>query len=285
MQVYCKGTARLKHKTTGSIHEIESDELDWDVVGGDERQMGPEIHYEAVVEHRELGRLTWSLWEYPQGIENFRETNKGEHELLEDFDYGLDGPDIWVDYTLPDDPLTIFMDSYHRTGDLLADHGGDDGRNLLNRMVFSHQVTALEAYLGDTLIKEVLADKAARTRLMTEDRELAKERFSLAQIAAATDDLVETRIIEYLRSIQYHNLEKVDFLYRTIFQIPILKLAQDTTGLLKAVRLRHDCVHRNGFDKDGNELTVFTKQFVQDTADLIKEFVAEIEKQIRARPR
>ena len=120
MQVYCKGTARLKHKTTGSIHEIESDELDWDVVGGDERQMGPEIHYEAVVEHRELGRLTWSLWEYPQGIENFRETNKGEHELLEDFDYGLDGPDIWVDYTLPDDPLTIFMDSYHRTGDLLA---------------------------------------------------------------------------------------------------------------------------------------------------------------------
>ena len=152
-------------------------------------------------------------------------------------------------------------------------------------MVFSHQVTALEAYLGDTLIKEVLADKAARTRLMTEDRELAKEQFSLAQIAAATDDLVETRIIEYLRSIQYHNLEKVDFLYRTIFQIPILKLAQDTTGLLKAVRLRHDCVHRNGFDKDGNELTVFTKQFVQDTADLIKEFVAEIEKQIRARPR
>ena len=48
--------------------------------------------------------------------------------------------------------------------------------------------------------------------------------------------------------------------------------------------LRHDCVHRNGFDKDGNELKVFTKAFVQDTADLIKVFVENIEKAVRARP-
>jgi hypothetical protein len=34
---------------TGDIYEIESDELDWDAVGGDERQMGPEIHYEAIL--------------------------------------------------------------------------------------------------------------------------------------------------------------------------------------------------------------------------------------------
>jgi hypothetical protein len=47
--------------------------------------------------------------------------------------------------------------------------------------------------------------------------------------------------------------------------------------------LRHDCVHRNGFDKDGNELKVFTKLFVQDTADLIKLFVENIEKAVRAR--
>lgn len=52
--------------------------------------------------------------------------------------------------TLPDDPFTIFMDSYHHTGDMLADFGGNGGHHLLNRMIFSHQVTALEAYLGDT---------------------------------------------------------------------------------------------------------------------------------------
>jgi hypothetical protein len=285
MQVHCRGTARFRHKTTSSIHEVESDELDWEVVGSDERQMGPEIHYEAVVEYPELGRLTWSLWEYPQGIQNYRQTSAGEHELLEDFEYGLEHvpvQDIWVDYSVPDDPVAIFMDSYYRTGDLLADHGSDDGRYLLNRMIFSHQVTALEAYLGDTLMKAVLADKAAMSRLMAEDKELSKQRFSLAEIAEATD-LVDTRVREFLRSILYHNLQRVDFLYKTALQISILSMAQDKSGLLKAVILRHDCVHRNGFDKDGHELAIFTKQFVQDTADLIKKFVAELEKQIRAR--
>jgi hypothetical protein len=46
-------------------------------------------------------------------------------------------------------------------------------------------------------------------------------------------------------------------------------LTQEKATLFKAVILRHDCVHRNGFDKDGNELKVFTKAFVQNTADLI----------------
>ncbi|WP_244438071.1 hypothetical protein [Afipia birgiae] len=187
MEVYCKGTARIRHGATGEIYEIESDELDWDAVGGDERQMGPEIHYEAVVEHPQLGELTWGLWEYPVGIENYQETKAGPHEVIEDFDYGLEHsapePDDWIDYTVPDNPFTIFMSSYHHTGDLLADHGRDSGGHLLNRMVFSHQVTALEAYLSDTLMNEVMADKAAMQRMIDEDDDLAKEKFTLAEIS------------------------------------------------------------------------------------------------------
>jgi hypothetical protein len=65
MQVYCKRTARMRHHVTGEIHEIESDEPDWETVGGDERQMGSEIHYEATVEHGELAR-------YPGAFGNIR---------------------------------------------------------------------------------------------------------------------------------------------------------------------------------------------------------------------
>ena len=187
----------------------------------------------------------------------------------------------WTD-ARPDNPFTIFMDLYHRTGDLLADHGSSDGGYLLNWLIFSHQITALEAYLGDTLIKTVSVDKAAMARLMKEDTELQKEKFTLAEIAA-NPDLVESKVREYLRSILYHNSAKVDFLYNTALQICFLDLAPDKAGLFKAVTLRHDCVHRNGFDKDGNELTVFTKQFVQGTSDLIKDFVEKIEGELRSR--
>ncbi len=77
MHVYCNGTARIRHRSSGEIHEIDSDLLDWDVVCSDERQMGPELHHEAVIEHPELEQLSWGLWEYPEGVENHQQTNAG----------------------------------------------------------------------------------------------------------------------------------------------------------------------------------------------------------------
>ena len=281
MRIYCRGDARIRHRETGQIYKIESEELDWEAVDSSERQMGPEIHYEAVVDHPELGLLTWGLWEYPVGIENYQNTDAGDHEVVNDFSYGLEQeepePDEWLDYTVPNDPFTIFMSSYHHTGDLLADYGKDHGGFLLNRMVFSHQITAMEAYLSDTLINAVMGNAAAMQRLIKHDDELVKEKFTLVEISKEPT-LVERKVREYLRSIMYHNLAKVDVLYNIALGIRILNEAKDKESLFKAVTLRHDCVHRNGFDKDGIELQVFTKQFVQDRADLIRDFVERIER-------
>lgn len=172
------------------------------------------------------------------------------------------------------------MSSYHHTGDLLADYGGDSGGHLVNRMIFSHQITAMEAYLADRLINQVERDPKAFRRLLGQDEELAKEKFTLAEISR-DPALVGKRVREYLRSIQYHNLAKVDVLYNIALGVRILNLITDKPRLFKAVLLRHDCVHRNGFDKEGNELRIFTKVFVQETADLIKAFIENIERSLR----
>lgn len=288
MEVYCSGVARIRHKATGDVHEIESDELDWDAVGADERQMGAEIHYEAVLEHPELGELTWGLWEYPVGIENYSSTDVGGHELVEDLDYGLKheqpGPEEWLDYDVPANPFKVFMDSYHHTGVLMADIGKDDGRYLVNRLIFSHQVTALEAYLGDTLLNVVASDAGAMQRLIDGDDELSKQKFTLAEIRIEPG-LVERKVREHLRTILYHNLAKVDVLYGIALGIRILSLTDKKPDLFRAVMLRHDCVHRNGFDKDGLELSTFTREFVRETADIIRSLVESIERAIRERPR
>ena len=283
MRVVCDGLARLPTRVTGAIYEVSQEELDWDAVGSDERDMGPEIHHEAIIDHPDLGQLTWSLWEYPEGFQSSKETDVGGHQIIEDFNYRLEHePDIWVDYDPPDDPLTIFMDSYHSTSDLLENYGTDHGADLINRMIFSQHIAALEAYLGDTLIKAVLSDRDAKQRLMSRDTELLKARFSLVEIAQESD-LVDRRIREYLRSILFHNLAKVDFLYDTALGITILNLVSDKARLFEVIQFRHDCVHRNGADKDGNKLTVFTKQYVQTIADLIKHFVEKIEVALRAK--
>ena len=72
MIIYARGTAIIEHHDSGEQFEIYDDELDWEPVGGDDRGMGPETIYEALIEHDELGDLRWTISEYPAGAENFK---------------------------------------------------------------------------------------------------------------------------------------------------------------------------------------------------------------------
>jgi hypothetical protein len=92
MEPVSTGAARIRHRTTGELHVVESHELDWDIVTREERVMGTEICHRARVEHRELGELTWSLWEYPEDVESIHETDVNGHELVENLDYRLQHP-------------------------------------------------------------------------------------------------------------------------------------------------------------------------------------------------
>ncbi|WP_018146668.1 hypothetical protein [Henriciella marina] len=81
------GTAKIRHAETGQIFEILSSELEFETTSADERQMGFERGYEARVDHPYLGELIWMVWEYPSGVENYRESSVEPHTLLEDFTF------------------------------------------------------------------------------------------------------------------------------------------------------------------------------------------------------
>lgn len=53
--------ARGRQATAGEIFEIDANELEWTKFASEERQMGPEIGYSAVVKHSALGQLTCVL--------------------------------------------------------------------------------------------------------------------------------------------------------------------------------------------------------------------------------
>ena len=96
--VYVRGKARIRHSETGEIYEIYTDQIEFHEIGQDERGMGPETTYSAILHHPQLGQLVWYLWEYPIGAENDRETDIGPHQLLEDIDFGLEGDPLDDDY-------------------------------------------------------------------------------------------------------------------------------------------------------------------------------------------
>lgn len=121
MSIDVSGVARIRHADTGTVHTIDPDELDWDEVGAEERGMGPEVTHEAVVEHPNLGHLTWTVWEYPVGVYNDQDTDVGRHTLLENFRLGLSDPgDIAADrearvQAMVDWFSENFEDPVHRT--------------------------------------------------------------------------------------------------------------------------------------------------------------------------
>jgi hypothetical protein len=64
----------------------------------------------------------------------------------------------------------------------------------------------------------------------------------------------------------------------------VIGAMRDSSGIFRAINYRHDCVHRNGFDKDGKKLDLFTKKYVQSVADEMREIVDGIEMHVRKQP-
>lgn len=193
-----------------------------------------------------------------------------------------DGPDEddWEEPEPPDNAFAVFLRSHRETWNMLNESALlADGSSLMNRMVFAHQISALEAFLADTVIIHVTSKPDAMKRLLEEDADLKKEKFNLAEIAA-DPNLVRKTVIEHLRSLMYHNLARVRVLYLTVLKIDLFKLLskEELETLMRAVVYRHDCVHRNGQTKDGEKLAVFTPEYVERIAGITHTLVDGIER-------
>ena len=71
--------------------EISKDELYWEIVEADEREMGTEFLHEAELpieceQCDEEFTVTLRIWEYPEGILNMQDITVDEGEVLEECD-------------------------------------------------------------------------------------------------------------------------------------------------------------------------------------------------------
>lgn len=85
MAIKAEGKALISSAHDGTLHEIDANDLKWQVAGSDERQMGPEVLHKASIDHAELGELSWTVSEYPTEVFNHSTAELNGHLLLEDF--------------------------------------------------------------------------------------------------------------------------------------------------------------------------------------------------------
>ena len=160
---------------------------------------------------------------------------------------------------------------------LLRQEHPEDVRATLNNMLFAQVVTAVEAYLSSSFIATVVKDDTLIRKLVETDPDLAKRQFSLREIFTQWEQL-KFLVARYLKDLIFHDLKKVKPMYASVLDIDF----GDVAWLFRAVLIRHDCVHRNGFDKDGTQHEI-SSEAILDLVRNSTHLVSGIEESLLAR--
>lgn len=188
---------------------------------------------------------------------------------------------LWPEPEIPSDPWSVFGGLRSEVHVWLKDHGDEYGGALINRMLFASLISGLEAFLSDTLLKAVSERKETQLRLVKHDKDVLAMKFTLAEVLDKPNLVIET-ITTHLRDISFHNLPRVNALYRAALDIDFFNMLEkeEVAALNKAVELRHHVVHRNGRDKDGNLLENFTPTYVKSVLDLTASLVQKLDEAV-----
>ena len=119
---------------------------------------------------------------------------------------------------------------------------------LLNQLFFSHIISVMEKYLYDLFIHEISEDNKKLRRLANQN----KFKEQKLGVAFALNHSVADWIIDTMKKMVWHRLNDIQILYKEVLNVSFeLELP-----VIDAIRKRHDLVHRNGFDMEGNIVSI-----------------------------
>lgn len=127
------------------------------------------------------------------------------------------------------------------------------GNLSLQRMCYSSIITAMEAYLGDILKREIFERPAVKERFVSSYEPFRKQKFTLSEIYTKLS-VIDAEIKEALDGLSLHKIETA----KNIFSSTLLTEFPEESlrHIGAAVKLRHDIVHRNGRNTEGIVLAI-----------------------------
>lgn len=143
-------------------------------------------------------------------------------------------------------------------------------------MLFSSIITSLEVYLSDALKYNLKSNNKFLIKFVETFRDFKDVKCDFNDIFNLCD-AIDNKVEDMLMSLLYHNLPKIQGVYRDTFDIRFL----DIGALMRSVSIRHDLVHRNGKTNDGICHNI-TKDKVLELCTQVASFVQNIEEQFKS---
>lgn len=148
--------------------------------------------------------------------------------------------------------------------------------SMLSRMIYSQFIAIMEAYLSDKVLQLAMEHPEIKKRLATGAGFVQNQNLKLSDVLLDPSKAENTFKVG-LQSLLYHDLEKVEKLYKVAFQKAFWPANTTIQGRLEAaVKIRHDCVHRNGSDMEGT-VHQFGETVIHDLATDVGELVTHLE--------
>ena len=176
----------------------------------------------------------------------------------------------------PSEQLRILNRHLDSASELLKIDIGQNNAFSLNVMIYGHVVATTEGFLSSVFIKTTLGSEDLIRRLVETDSAFSNMKFSMSQIFEKRESIKDT-VAAHLKRLIFHDLKKIKPMYQAVLGHDL----GDISWLFKAVLKRHDCVHRAGYDKDGNQLTFSESEvetLIQDVRLLCQSIMATVTK-------
>lgn len=150
------------------------------------------------------------------------------------------------------------------------------GNLSLQRMCYSSIITAMEAYLGDILKREISSRPAVKERFVASYEPFTKMKFHLSELYTKLST-IDKEINEVLDGLSFHKIDAA----KDIFSKTLLTdfPADAVRRIGAAVKQRHHIVHRNGRDTQGELLSIDCGT-VRELADEVLRFTQNVDAQI-----
>ena len=214
------------------------------------RQQELEPMYEWIEENYgddagEEGSETWD--EAVQAFEDYCE----EQQRLEQELYWQEEYDYYLTLTLNDADL-IFQKDLSELKTMLETSAKDEPNQTFFKMVYAHAVTILEVYLEDIAKALIMTNEAYLANTIKNVHPFCDTKFKLGDISLENDG-IKKFVLGKLSDNLFHNIPKV---LKMLSGIVEKKLDVPISDICEVTSTRHDIVHRNGKNKDGETIDI-----------------------------
>jgi hypothetical protein len=147
----------------------------------------------------------------------------------------------------------------------------------LVRLLYANAITSMEAYLADTVKKNVLTREPLLRRFVESHPSFKDMKLTMAGVFRAHGEM-KTQVRKILDDTSFHHIDRAIAIYRSVF---CAEFPRELLGPLhRAIENRHHIVHRNGKD-DSGKLIELTRADLEHVITVVTATISAIDTQVK----